>query len=178
MNKYSWATLILILVMLFSIMGTIAYIRDSQSLTRLKNITASTKKVEIHKTTNDEQYTYSSRASLQPDLRKPDVVLATKQVTKVDIQPKITESTKLGLTVTQVSAHNSKASCWIIISNKVFDVTNFLSIHPGGVSIIVQYCGKDATNAFNSDSAGHNHSTYARSLLPTYFIGNIILSNF
>jgi len=36
---------------------------------------------------------------------------------------------------------------------KVYDLTPFLSDHPGGARIIVKYAGKDATAAF--DGAGH-----------------------
>jgi L-lactate dehydrogenase (cytochrome) len=28
--------------------------------------------------------------------------------------------------------HSSKESCWILIHNKVYDVTKFLNEHPGG----------------------------------------------
>ncbi|KAF8592453.1 hypothetical protein K439DRAFT_1400272 [Ramaria rubella] len=52
-------------------------------------------------------------------------------------------------TLEQVAQHNSKESCWIIIENKVYDVTDFLPEHPGGSKIILKYGGKDATDAFN-----------------------------
>lgn len=48
-----------------------------------------------------------------------------------------------------------------------------MSIHPGGVSAIRNYCGQDATMAFNSSSVGHNHSAYARSLLPSYYVADL-----
>ncbi|RPD81856.1 hypothetical protein L226DRAFT_528087 [Lentinus tigrinus ALCF2SS1-7] len=48
----------------------------------------------------------------------------------------------------EVSKHNSPSSCWVIISNKVYDVTEFLSAHPGGAKIILKYAGKDATAAY------------------------------
>lgn len=50
----------------------------------------------------------------------------------------------------QVSAHNSEKSCWVVIDNQVYDVTEFLSQHPGGTKIILKYAGKDATDAFNA----------------------------
>nr|VWP00836.1 Uncharacterized protein [Ganoderma boninense] len=48
----------------------------------------------------------------------------------------------------EVSKHNSSSSCWVIISNKVYDVTDFLPDHPGGTKIILKYAGKDATSAY------------------------------
>jgi len=32
----------------------------------------------------------------------------------------------------QVAQHNKPDDCWIIVHNKVYDVTKFLSEHPGG----------------------------------------------
>ncbi|KAG6846017.1 hypothetical protein H0H87_011065 [Tephrocybe sp. NHM501043] len=48
----------------------------------------------------------------------------------------------------QVAKHNSPDSCWVIIKNRVYDVTEFLNEHPGGSSIILKYAGKDATRAY------------------------------
>ncbi|KAG6888969.1 hypothetical protein C0995_004608 [Termitomyces sp. Mi166 len=60
----------------------------------------------------------------------------------------------------QVAEHNSVTSCWVIIRNYVYDVTEFLNVlsplerqvakeHPGGASIILKYAGKDATGAYD-----------------------------
>ncbi|KAJ7110075.1 FMN-dependent dehydrogenase-domain-containing protein [Mycena epipterygia] len=48
----------------------------------------------------------------------------------------------------QVAEHNSPASCWVIIQNSVYDVTDFLQEHPGGAKIILKYAGRDATSAY------------------------------
>ncbi|PCH32971.1 hypothetical protein WOLCODRAFT_134829 [Wolfiporia cocos MD-104 SS10] len=48
----------------------------------------------------------------------------------------------------EVSKHNTTKSCWVIIKNKVYDVTEFLPEHPGGSSIILKYAGRDATAAY------------------------------
>lgn len=34
-------------------------------------------------------------------------------------------------TAEQVASHNNDKDCWIIVDNKVFDVTKFLGEHPG-----------------------------------------------
>ena len=52
-------------------------------------------------------------------------------------------------TIDEVSEHNSKNDCWIIINNDVYDITEFLSEHPGGVSILLTVAGTDATDFFN-----------------------------
>ncbi|KAG6910752.1 hypothetical protein DXG01_008284 [Tephrocybe rancida] len=48
----------------------------------------------------------------------------------------------------QVAEHKSAESCWVIIKNRVYDVTEFLNEHPGGSGIILKYAGRDATRAY------------------------------
>lgn len=72
-------------------------------------------------------------------------------------------------TAALIATHNSPADCWIIVNNKVYDVTNYLPFHPGGINAILSYCGKDDSSAF----AGLPHSQNANNLLATYFVGNL-----
>lgn len=60
----------------------------------------------------------------------------------------------------EVSHHNQRTDAWIIIENIVYDITNYIDKHPG-LDIILDYLGKDATNAFNQTS----HSAAAKKLL-------------
>lgn len=48
-----------------------------------------------------------------------------------------------------VLKHNTRQSCWVIVSGRVYDVTKFLDEHPGGSSIILKYGGKDATEEYD-----------------------------
>lgn len=41
----------------------------------------------------------------------------------------------------EVAKHNSTKSCWILLDSKVYDVTSFLSRHPGGAAIILKHAG-------------------------------------
>ncbi|KAF7128345.1 hypothetical protein CNMCM5793_003075 [Aspergillus hiratsukae] len=49
----------------------------------------------------------------------------------------------------EVAKHNTPDSCWVILYGKVYDVTNFLSEHPGGAKIILKLAGKDATEEYD-----------------------------
>ncbi|KAJ6631544.1 glyoxylate dehydrogenase [Mycena sp. CBHHK59/15] len=47
-----------------------------------------------------------------------------------------------------LAQHASRDSCWIVVHEKVYDITDFLDEHPGGSGIILKYAGKDATAAY------------------------------
>jgi L-lactate dehydrogenase (cytochrome) len=66
--------------------------------------------------------------------------------TKVDHLPgtKQPSGQKL-ISFDEVSKHNSRDDCWVIIDGNVYDVTDFLENHPGGEDIIIANAGKDAT---------------------------------
>ncbi|KAF7446588.1 L-lactate dehydrogenase [Pyrenophora tritici-repentis] len=48
----------------------------------------------------------------------------------------------------EVAKHHSKNDCWIVLDSKAYNVTNFLSEHPGGAPIILKNAGSDATEEF------------------------------
>lgn len=72
-----------------------------------------------------------------------------------------------------VSKHNTSSDCWLIVSSKVYNVTQYIPYHPGGTQQIVNYCGKEATSAFDTQGGKGNHSNNARSLLANYYLGDL-----
>ena len=76
-----------------------------------------------------------------------------------------------GFTSQEVSKHNAFSNCWVIVNNKVYDVTSYVSSHPGGVMAITNYCGTDMTSAFEMQ---HSNSGRANSILDTLYKGNLI----
>lgn len=40
-----------------------------------------------------------------------------------------------------LAEHNSAQSCWVAYDGEVYDVTSWLSSHPGGAQAILPYCG-------------------------------------
>jgi cytochrome b involved in lipid metabolism len=77
------------------------------------------------------------------------------------------------LNKSQLAAHNTAGSCWLLISGKIYDVSNYLTAHPGGADTIIQHCGTDSTEAFATRGGGQrDHSAYAYDMLANYYIGD------
>jgi hypothetical protein len=53
-------------------------------------------------------------------------------------------------TPADVATHNHKGDCWIVVDSVVYDVTPWLSRHPGGQEILLMYGGDDATDVFKA----------------------------
>lgn len=69
----------------------------------------------------------------------------------------------------EVAEHKSNDSCWVIIHDKVYDVSKFLNEHPGGEEVLLEQAGQVATEAF--EDVGH--STDAREMMAEYLIGEL-----
>jgi cytochrome b involved in lipid metabolism len=56
------------------------------------------------------------------------------------------------ITLEQLNQHNTQDDCWVAYQGIVYDVTSFLTKHPGGVQAIARYCGQaeEFENAFSS----------------------------
>jgi nitrate reductase (NAD(P)H) len=67
-----------------------------------------------------------------------------------------------------VRQHNSISDCWVVINNKVYDLTDFLNLHPGGQASIAAHAGEDATVPFYDI-----HSDVASAIKGAYVIGTV-----
>lgn len=68
--------------------------------------------------------------------------------------------------------HNTKSDCWIIYQGRVYNITSYFGSHPGGDTIMLNYCGKDATLAFDTKnmSSPSPHSQGAQSMLLQFLV--------
>ncbi|KAJ2953793.1 hypothetical protein O0L34_g1421 [Tuta absoluta] len=73
------------------------------------------------------------------------------------------------ITLAEVSHHDSYNDCWVVIYDRVYDITTFFDEHPGGADIMLEYAGQDASTAFRSSG----HSRMAMKALDRFQIGEL-----
>ena len=67
----------------------------------------------------------------------------------------------------EISRHKTPTDCWLVILGKVYDVSDFVSKHPGG-HFILTHAGKDSTILFEA-----YHSKDIKCILKKFYIGNV-----
>ncbi|HEX2911540.1 MAG TPA: cytochrome b5 domain-containing protein [Chloroflexia bacterium] len=75
-----------------------------------------------------------------------------------------------------VRHNNAERGYWAVINNKVYDLTEFGHLHPGGMSIIINNAGIDATSAYQA--VLHHVNSEVDALLGIYEIGVLRPLNF
>ncbi|MCX7589544.1 MAG: cytochrome b5 domain-containing protein, partial [Patescibacteria group bacterium] len=56
--------------------------------------------------------------------------------------------------MSDIEKHNTKESCWSVIRENVYDLTSWITKHPGGEKAILNLCGKDGTSLFEKQHGG------------------------
>ncbi|KAJ4250907.1 hypothetical protein NW762_011557 [Fusarium torreyae] len=69
----------------------------------------------------------------------------------------------------EVQKHTSADDCWVVINGLVYDMTDFLQLHPGGANAILAKAGRDVSRLFTS-----LHAPTALDTLPSeYCLGPV-----
>ncbi|KAK3867308.1 hypothetical protein Pcinc_027228 [Petrolisthes cinctipes] len=69
----------------------------------------------------------------------------------------------------EIAKHKTRDSCWLVIHDKVYNVSKFLDEHPGGEEVLLEQSGSNGTESF--EDVGH--STDAREMMKEYLIGEL-----
>jgi cytochrome b involved in lipid metabolism len=81
------------------------------------------------------------------------------------------KETRLFDTSEVVLRNNPRDGYWMIVSGKVYDMSEFMHVHPGGDKIVLAYTGMDATHAYQQ--VQHDVNTEVDALLAMYQIGAV-----
>lgn len=93
------------------------------------------------------------------------------QATSRAVSPSIaTTTTPKKFSMQDVRTHKDATSCWTAINGKVYDLTTFISQHPGGPIQILSICGVDGSSAFNQQHGGQNRPANE---LASLYIGDL-----
>jgi succinate dehydrogenase/fumarate reductase flavoprotein subunit len=54
------------------------------------------------------------------------------------------------ITAAELATHDTEEDCWVAVYGKIYDFTDFLEEHPGGVESVTEFAGADGTETFDS----------------------------
>ncbi len=75
------------------------------------------------------------------------------------------------ISAAELGKHASTKDCCMAIRGSVYDLTAYLPQHPTKPEVINAWCGKEATEAYNTKGAGRPHGQYTDQMLDSYRIG-------
>ncbi len=70
----------------------------------------------------------------------------------------------------ELAKHSKEDDCWMAIQNKVYNVTQYMKYHPGGVDELMKGAGVNATKMFNDVHPWVNY----QSMLEKCFVGPLV----
>jgi cytochrome b involved in lipid metabolism len=80
--------------------------------------------------------------------------ISTPTTTSPVVGTSTATTTMKSYTLAEITMHSTQQDCWTTINGGVYNVTPFITQHPGGVANIMKVCGKDGTAIFTA-----KHST-------------------
>ena len=73
------------------------------------------------------------------------------------------------ITIAQIAEHTTVGDLWVVFNGKVYDVSKYMTSHPGGYEILMEHAGgKDATEAYTDA----DHTKRAREMVTKYYVGD------
>jgi len=118
--------------------------------------------------TEPEASAPASTQSVKPPATKAPP--ASKDTEPVETQDPSPEPVESKYSMANIAKNNSTSSCWAAISGKAYDLTDWISKHPGGAGAIVSICGTDATSVFQGKHGGQSGPA---SSLSVYLLGDV-----
>ena len=71
----------------------------------------------------------------------------------------------------EIRSHNKEDDCWLVVKNRVYDVSDFLKKHPNHIKRILKKAGTDVTYDYKM------HSSNQKKIWKDYLIGTVATNN-
>jgi cytochrome b involved in lipid metabolism len=98
------------------------------------------------------------------------LVVGEKEIPGDVVRGATPTSNSSALTMEQVKKNNTASRCWSVINGNVYNLTNWISPHPGGEDAITRLCGTDGTKVFSNQ---HRGDPQAESRLSGFLLGKL-----
>jgi len=111
---------------------------------------------------------------LAPIIQQDETNIEMKIEEKKEDKPVVVKSASTDtvkvktFTLAEVAANASVTSCYSVVNGSVYNLTSWISKHPGGERAIKSICGTDGSDGFNGK---HGGNLQPESTLATFKIG-------
>ena len=161
-KKFSQSTILLFLtvVLLFSIgiVTILGFVNNSNSQKSVNNSSLP----------NSQNLSDNSTKNLT----KSEARNSTSSEVKTKISSQISsQSTKI--TQQEFQKHFTKKDCWVSFEKKVYDITTFLLIHPGGQQSLSRFCSREIDKASSTHAGGPFGSIKIQDILQPFLVGEL-----
>lgn len=163
--------IILSFVFIIAVIGGIYVMRQPEKTTESVQQVSN----ETETDTNSEIITdlqVSNSATITSTPTTPALTSVTPQpvTTSTPTATTPTNTTVKTVTMAEVAQNNNANSCWSVIDTSVYNLTEWISKHPGGSRGILSICGTDGTAAFTRQ---HGNSKNAQATLTNYYFAQL-----
>jgi len=105
----------------------------------------------------------------QEEIRQPNADITSSS--SDEEEDSSTSSGKTYYNWDEIAKHNTEKDAWVVLEDKVYNVTNWAKRHPGGKDIILAFAGQNGTEPF---LALHPDLVKTRKYMSTYYIGELL----
>lgn len=75
------------------------------------------------------------------------------------------------VTMEELARHATADDCWMAIRGRVYDFSDYIPKHPTPARVMTRWCGREATEPYDTKGYGRPHSAAADEMMEEYFIG-------
>lgn len=101
--------------------------------------------------------------------REDEGVTKLVPIAPLAVTQKLSSAKLPTFSLAEVAKHNARDDLWIVVDERVYDITSFLDKHPGGIGPVLNMAGKDCTDVF----ANYHAARVYKTMLPSYLIGEV-----